>query len=45
MRTLKKEGSKKEKKSIEMFEALNKIELHFIRGGSEENKEKDDGNQ
>ena len=36
---------KKEKKIFEMFEALSQSELHFIRGGDEGNKEKDDGNQ
>ena len=45
MRSLKKGKSKKEKRCFEIFEAVSKIELNFIRGGSEENKEKDDGNQ
>ena len=45
MRKLKKEESKKEKRSFEMFETLSKDEFHFIRGGDEGNKEKDDGSQ
>jgi hypothetical protein len=43
MRRLEKEESKKGKKSFEMFEALSKTELHFIRGGDEGNTEKKDG--
>jgi len=39
MRTLRKEKSKKEKKSFEMFESLSKSELHLIRGGDDPNKE------
>lgn len=43
MRRLKKEEAKREKKSFEMFKALSKTELHFIRGGEEPNKEKGGG--
>lgn len=43
MRQLKREESKKEKKSFERFEALSKSELHFIRGGDEGNNEKGGG--
>ena len=43
MRRLKKEESNKEKKSSEIFEALSKSELHFIRGGEEPNKENGGG--
>lgn len=43
MRRSKKEESKKEKKSFEMFEALSKSELHFIRGGDEQNTEQSGG--
>lgn len=40
---LKKEESKNEKKSFEMLEALSRSELHFIRGGEEQNTEKSGG--
>jgi len=39
MRTLKKEESKKEKKSFVKSGKLSKSELHFIRGSDEQNKE------
>lgn len=45
MRLLKKEGSKQQKKNVEMCQTLSRSELNFIRGGDEGNTEKGDGNQ
>ncbi len=41
----KKEESKQQKKGVEIFMALSKSELYFIRGGDMKNSEKDDGEQ
>ena len=45
MRRLKKGEAIREKKSVEMFEALSKGELNSIRGGDQQNTEKDDGDK